>query len=275
MRAWLALLTAVTAMTALGPADARAQDDPARAVREWLDRCRDYDDDQERFCDVRELGWRARSRNISVNGGTNGGVEVHGWDRDSVHVLAKIQTNARSERAARELAGEIEIDAGEVLRADGPSRTWGRREGWSVSFEVWAPLQSDLDIETHNGPVAVEDVSGRMTLHTTNGPLTLRRVAGDVRGQTSNGPLTIELAGPRWQGAGLDAETSNGPVNVTLPANYSAHLETGTVNGRMNIDFPVTLQGRFDFRRIATDIGSGGPTIRAVTRNGPVNIRRE
>lgn len=41
----------------------------------------------------------------------------------------------------------------------------------------------------------------------------------------------------------------------------------------MRIGFPITVQGRLD-RRIETDIGKGGPTVRVITTNGPVVIRR-
>jgi hypothetical protein len=61
---------------------------------------------------------------------------------------------------------------------------------------------------------------------------------------------------------------------MRIPANYSARLETGTVNGGFDIDFPITLQGRIDRRRIATQLGAGGPTIRAVTTNGGVRVRK-
>jgi hypothetical protein len=60
-------------------------------------------------------------------------------------------------------------------------------------------------------------------------------------------------------------------VNLSMPRNYSARLETGTVNGSMNIDFPITLQGSIG-RRITTQLGSGGPPIRALTTNGGVRI---
>ena len=68
-------------------------------------------------------------------------------------------------------------------------------------------------------------------------------------------------------------ETGFDPVTVDIPEGYSARLETGTVNGPMVIDFPVTLQGT-NGRRISTQLGRGGATIRAVTTNGPVAIHR-
>ena len=49
--------------------------------------------------------------------------------------------------------------------------------------------------------------------------------------------------------------------------------ETSTVNGGVRIDFPVRVQGRLD-RELSTDLGMGGPTVRAVTTNGGVQIKR-
>ena len=58
-----------------------------------------------------------------------------------------------------------------------------------------------------------------------------------------------------------------------MSSGYSAHLETGTVNGGVDIDFPVTVQGKIG-RRITTDLGKGGATIRLITTNGGVDIRQ-
>jgi DUF4097 and DUF4098 domain-containing protein YvlB len=85
--------------------------------------------------------------------------------------------------------------------------------------------------------------------------------------------LHIELSGDRWDGEALDVSTTNGGVSMSIPENYSAHLETGTVNGHLNIDFPVTVQGNIT-RELAVNLGSGGATIRAMTTNGGVRIRR-
>ena len=72
----------------------------------------------------------------------------------------------------------------------------------------------------------------------------------------------------------LDAVTTNGGVSLLVPENYSAHLETGTVNGHINLDFPINLIGQID-RSIAVDLGSGGPLVRAITTNGGVSIHRK
>jgi hypothetical protein len=241
------------------------------------DRCDTYNfgnRSRARHCEARQVSLGASGGAITVEGGLNGGVEVLGWDRDSVEVIAYIETNARNPEEAREIAEEIRIVvSGRELRVEGPRI--GRGVSWSVSYEMRVPRHSDLSLTTSNGPVQVEDVSGSMQLESENGPITLIGVGGDVRARATNGPLDVQLAGARWEGAGLDAETVNGPVSLDIPAGYSARLETGTINGPFDTETPltVTFMGR-SRSRISSVLGSGGAPVRAVTTNGPVQIRK-
>jgi DUF4097 and DUF4098 domain-containing protein YvlB len=67
--------------------------------------------------------------------------------------------------------------------------------------------------------------------------------------------------------------TTNGGIKMRVPEKYSARLETRTVNGGMNIDFPVTVQGKIG-HELSTTLGEGGPLVRAETTNGAVRISR-
>ena len=83
----------------------------------------------------------------------------------------------------------------------------------------------------------------------------------------------IELTGDRWDGDSLDVSTTNGGVIMSVPENYSAQLQTGTVNGSVSVDFPVTVQGRLN-KQIALNLGSGGAMVKAMTTNGGVHLKR-
>lgn len=259
---------AILAALSIASVPAVAQRDSA----DWVRECREWDDDRRgRHCEVREQTIRAGGT-ISVDGHQNGGISVEGWDRNEVLVRAKIQTSGESDADAQALAREVRIEtASGNIRADGP-RTRGRTH-WSVSFELFVPRRSDLSLETVNGGIRLKDVHGRMELSATNGGIALDDVAGDVRGHTTNGGLRVNLNGKRWEGEGLDLSTTNGGIKLSLPNNYSANLETGTTNGGIEIDFPITVQGRLG-RRLTTKLGDGGPTIRLITTNGGVVIRR-
>lgn len=280
IRPALAALLLLTVATAL-PAQRsrrRAYDDDGRS---WLERCRrDGDRDYDRtarYCEERSMGWSARAgATLNVDAGPNGGVEVEGWNRDSVDVVVRIQAQAESEDDARDIASHIRVSQdGGTLRAEGPG--YRRRSSWSVSYKIRTPASTNLELATLNGPLAVGDVTGTMRLTAINGPLALGGVGGDVRAHVQNGPLSVELVGSRWEGAGLDAEAENGPLSLSVPEGYNAELETGTINGPMDIEFPVTVQGRIGMgahRHLTTTLGSGGPRVRAVTTNGPAVIRR-
>jgi DUF4097 and DUF4098 domain-containing protein YvlB len=260
----------VAALTVALAAPASAQVRWERSDEGWCDRSWG-NDERDRYCEVL-TATVASTGAISVDGGANGGVEVVAWDRSEVEVRAKVWANARSEERAQEIARAVEVTvSGGSIRADGPET--GRRESWGVSYELRVPRDTDLDMDTRNGGITVEDVQGDIRFSAMNGGVHLTGVAGDVRGRTTNGGLHIELAGDRWAGAGLDATTTNGGVELTIPEGYSAELVTGTVNGGIDIDFPVTVSGRIG-RQLRTTLGDGGPTIRAVTTNGGVRIRR-
>lgn len=260
---------AATALTAFAqPVESQRSDD-----ERWLEQCRsgDYgDSDRERYCEVRVERLRSAG-SLTVDGHRNGAVSVYGWDGDSIVVHARIQASARSASAARDIAEEVRIVIeGDRVRADGPSLDG--REHWAVHFYVGVPRRTDLRLDVMNGPLDVEDVSGRMELTSRNGPLSLEGLSGDVRARVRNGPLRVELTGVRWEGTGLDAEALNGPAIVSIPSRYSARLETGTSNGPMIFDYPITLQGRLD-REISATLGDGGATVRVMTRNGPLTVR--
>jgi hypothetical protein len=236
--------------------------------------CRDnwHNDKLVNHCEIKEQTLAASDAAIAVDGMMNGGISIKGWERNEILMRAKIQTSAATQAEADALAGQIRIEtAGSKISASGPKNrdnAW-----WSVSYEIFVPLRSNLSLKTHNGGISITDVTGRLEFNALNGGVSLKRVGGSVKGGTTNGGLSVELAGDRWDGEAMDVSTTNGGVSVSIPENYSAHLETGTVNGHLSIDFPVTVQGDIT-KELAVNLGSGGATIRAMTTNGGVKIRR-
>ena len=208
-----------------------------------------------------------------IDAGENGSVQLSDWERDEVLICAEVAAwspdRVRAEKLLRSI--HVETDGGR-LRAAGPAQSKSAR--WAVSFRIFAPRSTDLDVEALNGGVSVEGIRGRMTLRTENGPLRIIGAGGDIRGRTSNGPLAVTLAGSRWDGRGLDVETTNGPVQLSIPRRYSAELTTGTENGPMAGHY-VGASRRGRSRHVTTVLGSGGAPIRVVTTNGPVVVQHD
>ena len=223
-------------------------------------------------CEIREQTLAATGGVISIDGRQNGGVSVKGWDNGQVLIRAQIQTSAPNAGEAEQLARQVRVETGgSKIYASGPENQ--KDYHWSVNFEVFVPRHSDLSLETHNGGIAISEVNGRIDFSALNGGVVLKRCGGSVHGTTTNGGLVVELAGDRWDGETLDVRTTNGGVVMSVPDNYSAYLQTGTVNGNISVDFPVTVQGRIT-KELALNLGSGGATVKAMTTNGGVRITR-
>jgi DUF4097 and DUF4098 domain-containing protein YvlB len=224
-------------------------------------------------CEIREQTLPA-SGAVSVDAKRNGGVSLKGWERNEVLVRSKIQTTAPTQAEADDLAKQVRVETdGLRIHAEGPEERDDYH--WSVSYEIFVPRRTDLSLEAHNGGISIAEVSGKIDFKTTDGGVSLRLVGGNVHGSTTNGGVNVELSGSRWEGESLDVKTTNGGVNLIMPDNYSAHLETATVNGNVSFGFPVNVplneRGRMP-KNISVDLGSGGATIRAVTTNGGVRV---
>ena len=257
-------------------APASAQSLVAGRVLEGAPWCNDvhHASDLEVVCEVRETILYADR--LDVESVVNGPVHVKEWDRADVLVRARIAAVAATTPRAAALvdASSVDTDQGTVQSRLPPTR---RREHVSVSYEIFAPRDTDLEVATVNGPVSIHGLRGQIRADAVNGPISLEGVGGDVRVRAVNGPVTVALEGDRWQGGGLEVRTENGPITVTVPDGYSAQVVAETRMGRVTMDdlevcdaehrrgrhYGDTLRGR---------LGHGGQTISLTTANGPVRL---
>jgi Toastrack DUF4097 len=269
------LFSMIAAVSLVGTTGGAVAPAPQQVVPndDW---CRNerWGNDREGFCEVRQYVIAGGASVLAVDSSPNGGIEVEGTGRGDVMVWARVSASAATEQRAREIAGAIRVEATPSrVAADGPTGL-GRREGWSVSYRLSVPTMSSLSLQTVNGGISIREVDGQIDFKTVNGGVKLIGLAGNVKGRTSNGGVDVDLDGASWRGEGLDVETSNGGVKLSIPEQYSAHLESSTINGGFNIDFPISVRGRID-REIVADLGGGGPTIRVRTHNGGVKISKK
>jgi DUF4097 and DUF4098 domain-containing protein YvlB len=227
---------------------------------------------QERVCELRTTTIKLGGQHLGAKS-ENGGIEVKGEDRSDVVIEARVQAWAGSASEAKNILSKVTIStSGDSIRDDGPHFHMGN-SGYGVNYRLRVPRRLAVNLKSENGGIDIAHLDGDIRFDTTNGGVGLDDLAGDVHGSTVNGGLDISLTGNSWRGKGLDAETTNGGVNLKIPSHYSAHLETSTVNGGISVNFPITLQGEIK-NRLSTNLGSGGATIHAETVNGGVEINR-
>jgi len=178
---------------------------------------------------------------------------------------------------------------GGAVRVEGPPD----RQDWTVHVIVLAPQDARLDLETRNGPLGVQDVSGRVVARASNGPIGIKGcsgeiridaqngpvdisgTSGDVRAVANNGPLSIHLSGQSWDGVGLQGLANNGPLSLKVPDGYQSGVQV-----EMSRSSPLQCRAPMcsDAVRLGGEdggtlrIGSNDPQVRLSAHNGPVSI---
>lgn len=222
------------------------------------------------YKETREMTISAGSL-LNVDGQRNGGIQIKGENRSDILIRVCVQTTGTTEQEAQAFAKNIRIETGSTVRAENtPSEPI-----WGVSYEILVPRSTNLKLTTHNGGISINSVEGTLEFEALNGGVSLTDVAGDVKGRTTNGGVSINLSGNSWKGSGLDVETTNGGVHLSMPETYAARVETRTVNGGFKSDISQLTVERTDRTRgvnLKTDLNGGGAPIRVVTTNGGVKI---
>jgi hypothetical protein len=222
---------------------------------------------------------------LTVDGRQNGGIMVRGENRSDILVRACVQAWGKNDEDAKAVGERVTINTSGTIRADGPSNDdhgWNSN-GWSVSYEILTPRNTNLTLTAHNGGITIRGIDGTAQFETMNGGVFLSDDAGNFSGKTMNGGVFVKLAGQSWRGGGLDVATTNGGVNIEMPQNYAAHVETGTVNGGFSSDIAALQPPKDDSRdnnwgyrprrtKISADLNGGGAPIKVVTTNGGVRI---
>jgi hypothetical protein len=251
-----------------------AQDKTAAKVR-TNDFCSDnnWNSDKVNVKELRETTVTAGG-GLTVDAGKNGGISVKGENRSDILVRACVQAWGKTEEAAQATVKSVKVNTVGTIKAES-----AEEENWGVSYQILVPRSTDLNLTAHNGGIHISSVEGNLDFRTLNGGLHLSEIAGNVKGRTTNGGVHVELSAGNWKGSGLDLETTNGGVHVSVPQNFAAHFETGTVNGGFHSDFaqlelPKAENGerRRPGGRISTDLNGGGAPVRLITTNGGVHI---
>jgi hypothetical protein len=131
-------------------------------------------------------------------------------------------------------------------------------------------VKGDFQGRTSNGSLDIDGMEGSAELRTTNGAIDVRRVIGEVDLETSNGRVSFD--GELIAGGDNRLVTSNGRVVVELRGEPSISLDASTTNGEINTTLPITTS-LVEKNRIVGTIGDGEAGLYVRTSNGDLTIR--
>jgi DUF4097 and DUF4098 domain-containing protein YvlB len=219
---------------------------------------------------------------------------MNGADVADCNLTVTIVARAGTEEDAEELAGKIKVAlvrSGNRLtaRIERPTRLINKSV--SVSLDGNVPNRTDLKLTTHNGAVAVADITGRVNatthngkvttekvsgtavLKTHNGSVTCREISGDAQLRTHNGSVKAFYSEAAPSVCDISIATYNGSIDFAAPPDLSARVDASTHNGSINTDLPITVSGKVSKSRLSGTVGTGQGKLHLETHNGSIRIR--
>lgn len=141
-----------------------------------------------------------------------------------------------------------------------------------VDFRVRVPAGVGLDAHTVNGDVAATGLTSRVKASTVNGSIDVETRAA-ASASTVNGSIEATFGSSAWDGP-LSFKTVNGGITLSVPGGIAADVVIKTLNGAIESEFPLTIQGPMGFphRRLQGAIGGGGERLELETINGSIRL---
>jgi hypothetical protein len=68
--------------------------------------------------------------------------------------------------------------------------------------------------------------------------------------------------------------TRDGNIVLRVPANFSAELDAHSGDGRVTVDFPVTINGSMQESSIRGRLNGGGQALELRTGDGNISLRK-
>ena len=204
----------------------------------------------------------------------NGLISVESTDGNTLDVKAVITARGATEEDAKKVLEKVEMadEAGSArVRLQAKYARELGRQGIEVVYTVRAPSSAKLTLGNVNGRVKVVGAFAALKAETTNGGVHGEGLRNTVVATTTNGEIKLAMAS--MGGDGVALETTNGSIDLKLPADVKATLSARCVNGGIRVtDLPFEKSGEGSRRKLDGAINGGGAAIRLETVNGSIRV---
>ncbi|MCK4353517.1 DUF4097 family beta strand repeat protein [candidate division WOR-3 bacterium] len=191
----------------------------------------------------------------------NGGVRVEGWDKAQIKIEA--EKKARTKGILKKIEIDITTTNNKVkVLTKYPKLRWG---GAGVSYKIWLPQKSNIEIKTMNGGLRLFNLIGNLNSKIMNGGIEIKDCAGPTFMNTMNGGIEADFSTIK-KGDTFEFKTTNGGIDLTIPEVENISIYAKTVNGKVQSDFPICAE---------ESSLKGDIIIKAKTTNGGIRINKK
>jgi DUF4097 and DUF4098 domain-containing protein YvlB len=141
--------------------------------------------------------------------------------------------------------------------------------GGNITIET---SNGDIEATTSGGSVSVNGFNGNVDVSTAGGHISLTGGNGRIDASTAGGNIRLDYTGLN---KGIDMSTLGGNITVTLPADFNANANIGTLVGKITCDFAKVESKSSVSSYIKAKFNDGGEVFKCTTSAGNITVSRK
>jgi Putative adhesin len=222
-------------------------------------------------------------------------IHVSTWDQKTIEArvtTTRYKIGDNGIRIEEHQAGDVvEIDV-HYPRPHGITIDWGNSGSHRVDVYVHMPREGRVDLRTSDGKIELGNFKGEMQLRSGDGSQELDGVDGKLRAMTGDGrirangrfdELDLKTGDGRVDaraaaGSALATawrlESGDGTVTLEVPENFAADVDLHTGDGHIDLDMPVTTEGKIREGEVRGKLNGGGNLLVIHTGDGSIRLRK-
>ncbi len=190
----------------------------------------------------------------------------------------------------RQTGNEVEIDVRYPhMRGFGIAINGGNHR---VDVDIRMPREGRVDLHTGDGKIELANFKGDMQLRSGDGSQEIDGVDGKLRAttgdghirangrfdeldlKTGDGRVDARAAAGSAVGGGWRLESGDGSVTLEVPDNLAADVDLHTGDGHIDLDMPVTTEGKIRENEVRGKLNGGGNLLTIHTGDGSIRLRK-
>ncbi len=216
---------------------------------------------------------------------TSTGVKVEGKQKDSknfrnltIRVEIVVPKNydlklysSGGNLSVKDITGKIETNtSGGNIKIENTS---GNLEAYTAGGNVAISISyGDIKVSTSGGKISVNDFNGNIDVSTAGGDIVLEGKNGKIDASTAGGSIKLDYEGKNM---GVDMSTLGGNINASLPGDFDADADIGTLAGKITCDFAKVQKENHVSSYIRAKFNNGGETFKCTTSAGNITVTKK
>jgi DUF4097 and DUF4098 domain-containing protein YvlB len=221
-------------------------------------------------------------------------IRVSTWDQNTIEAKVTTTRYKIGEGGIRidehQTGDRVEIDV--RYPRHGVTINFGNYSNHRVDVEIHMPREGRVDLHTGDGKIELGNFKGEMQLRSGDGSQEIESVDGKLHATTGDGHIRAngrfdELELKTGDGRvdarampgsaiaeGWRLDSGDGSITLEVPDNFAADVDLHTGDGHIDLDMPVTTDGKIRENEVHGKLNGGGNLLTIHTGDGSIRLRK-